>query len=126
MALRAGVRHVVSVGLPIAGRTIGGMNIYSTTSEPFSVKVLEQAEAFAGYAAVAVANAASYADAVDQVRHLHTAMQSRAVIEQAKGILMARDRCTAEDAFDILTRISQHQNVKLRDVARTIVDAIAE
>lgn len=38
---------------------------------------------------------------------------------------MARDRCTDEDVFDILTRISQHQNVRLRDVARTIVDAIA-
>jgi len=50
-------------------------------------------------------------------------MDSRAVIEQAKGMIMARDKCTADEAFDILTRISQQQNVKLRDVAQVIIDA---
>jgi AmiR/NasT family two-component response regulator len=48
-------------------------------------------------------------------------MESRAVIEQAKGIIMARDKCTAEQAFDMLTRISQQQNIKLRDLAQGIV-----
>ena len=78
---------------------------------------------FAGYAAVAVNNVTSYAGAVNEAASLRRAMQSRAVIEQAKGILMGRDRCTAEDAFDLLTRISPHRNVKLRDIAQTVVDA---
>jgi len=51
------------------------------------------------------------------------AMQSRAGIEQAKGILMARDRCTPKEAFEILIRLSQHRNIKLRDLARIIVDS---
>ena len=50
-------------------------------------------------------------------------MDSRAVIEQAKGIVVARDGCTPDEAFDLLTRISQQQNIKLRDLARIIVDS---
>jgi len=50
-------------------------------------------------------------------------MQSRAVIEQAKGILMARSpQLSAEDAFDLLRKASQRENVKLRDIAQRLVD----
>jgi len=124
IAARAGVRHVVSVGMPLAQRSIGGMNIYQTADEAFSSEFLEHAEVFASYAAVAVNNIASYAGATTEVAHLRTAMQSRAVIEQAKGILMARDRCSPDEAFELLKRISQHRNAKLRDIAQTIVDSI--
>jgi GAF domain-containing protein len=124
IAARAGVRHVVSVGMPLAQRSIGGMNIYRTTDDGFSAAFLEHAEVFAGYAAVAVNNIASYAGATNEAAHLRTAMASRAAIEQAKGILMARDRCSPDEAFDLLRRISQHRNVKLRDLAQTIVDRI--
>jgi len=65
----------------------------------------------------------SHAKAVNEATHLRRAMDSRAVIEQAKGMIMARDKCTADEAFDILTRISQQQNVKLRDIAQVIIDA---
>lgn len=53
---------------------------------------------------------------------LETAMRSRAVIEQAKGILMGQRRCTAEEAFEVLVRLSQNSNRKLRDVAQALVD----
>ncbi len=46
---------------------------------------------------------------------------SRAVIDQAKGVLMAVHRCTADEAFRMLVERSQHENVKLRDVARTLL-----
>jgi AmiR/NasT family two-component response regulator len=48
-------------------------------------------------------------------------MQSRAVIEQAKGILIGQRRCTPQEAFDILVRLSQDTNRKLRDVAEALV-----
>jgi GAF domain-containing protein len=122
-AARAGVRHVVSVGLPLVQRSIGGLNIYKTAEDGFSPTFLEHAEVFAGYAAVAVNNVASYAGAVNEAAHLRIAMQSRAVIEQAKGVLMAHDRCTADEAFAMLRRISQHRNVRLQQVAQNIVDS---
>jgi len=126
IAARAGVRHVVSTGMPLAQASIGGMNIYRTAEDPFFPTLLEQAEVFASYAAVAVNNITSYVGATTEAAHLRTAMQSRAVIEQAKGILMARDRCSPDEAFDLLRRISQHRQVKLRDLAQTIVDHISE
>jgi hypothetical protein len=50
------------------------------------------------------------------------AMRSRAVIEQAKGILRADHRLTDEEAFEQLTQLSQHANLKLRDVAIRLLE----
>ena len=50
------------------------------------------------------------------------AMRTRAVIEQAKGILMADERIGDEQAFERLVSLSQHANIKVRDVARRLVD----
>jgi len=122
-AARAGVRHVVSVGLPIAQQSIGGLNIYKTLPGGFPAGFLEHVQVFASYAAVAVNNVTSYAGAVNEATHLRIAMESRAVIEQAKGVIMARNRCDADEAFAMLRRISQHRNVKLHQVAQAVVDA---
>jgi len=54
---------------------------------------------------------------------MRTAMQSRSVIEQAKGILMARHGYDADEAFKSLSKMSQDSNRKLRDVAQTIIDS---
>jgi hypothetical protein len=121
-AARAGVRHVISVGMPLAQCSIGGMNIYRTADDGFPSGFLKHAEMFSGYAAVIVNNITSFAGAADELAGLRIAMQSRAAIEQAKGVLIARDRCSPDQAFDILKRISQSQNVKLHEIAQRIVD----
>lgn len=58
----------------------------------------------------------------EEIEHLKTALLSRATIEQAKGMLMRAEHCTPEEAFDILRKASQRENVKLRDVALRIVE----
>jgi AmiR/NasT family two-component response regulator len=55
-------------------------------------------------------------------RDMAEAMRSRAVIEQAKGMLMSDKRISADEAFEQLTRLSQHANIKLRDVAQRMVN----
>jgi hypothetical protein len=55
-------------------------------------------------------------------RDMAEAMRSRAVIEQAKGILMAERRIDADAAFEQLVELSQHANLKRRDVAHRIVE----
>lgn len=52
-------------------------------------------------------------------------MRSRAVIEQAKGILMSQRRCDAAEAFNLLAAASQRSNRKLRDIARSLVDGVS-
>ena len=118
---RAGVRHVLSVGLPTTQGLVGGLNLYVRTERPVDDDALDLAERFAGYAAVGVANAALHASTAAAVAQLQDAMASRAVIEQAKGLIMGRDRCDAQEAFRVLVRASQHQNRKLRDVAAALV-----
>jgi ANTAR domain len=56
-----------------------------------------------------------------EVEQLRTAMASRAVIEQAKGVLMVLCGCGAQSAFDLLTHISSHTHRKVRDVAADVV-----
>jgi GAF domain-containing protein len=122
VAARQGVTHTLSMGLPFATSTIGGLNLYGTSGEPYDDSSIELTGAFAGYAAIALANAAALADALDEVAGMRTAMQTRAVIEQAKGILMRDNRCTADEAFRMLVQASNLSNRKLRDIALSLVE----
>ena len=73
--------------------------------------------------AVAVVNADSHWKLGEQARNMRLAMDSRAVIEQAKGVLMAQRHVDAEQAFEILRDASQRYNRKLRDIALGIVES---
>jgi len=122
VSLKEGVSHSLSVGLPTPQRTVGALNLYSTGDGPFEDQSVELAETFAGYAAVAQANAQLYNSTASLAAQMQTAMQSRSVIEQAKGIIMGRNRCSADEAFTILVTMSQRRNQKLRDLVQEIVD----
>ena len=80
------------------------------------------ASQFAGPAAVSVYNAQLLAGAQERTARLQRALGSRAVIDQAIGIIRSRSGVSAEEAFDRLTRISQAENVKLRVVAERLVE----
>jgi AmiR/NasT family two-component response regulator len=67
----------------------------------------------------------SYEGQAHVAEQLQAAMKSRAVIEQAKGIVMAQRGCDAEAAFDVLVQLSQASNRKLRDIAEVMVAAVA-
>jgi len=59
----------------------------------------------------------------EEVEDLRAALVSRPIVDQAKGILVAQQHCSLDDAFAILTEASQTSNRKLRDVAQAIVQA---
>jgi len=120
-ALTAGSHSSLSVGLPIHERVTGALNVYATKPEAFDSDAIVLGQTFAGYAAVALANAHLYDAQASLAQQMQAAMQSRAVIEQAKGIIMSSRRCTADEAFAILTKLSQDTNRKLRDVAAALV-----
>jgi AmiR/NasT family two-component response regulator len=77
---------------------------------------------FSAYAGVALANMHLHQAQGKVAEQLQEAMQSRATIEQAKGILMGERRCTSDEAFNLLVELSQKSNRKLRDVAQALVD----
>jgi len=118
---RAGVTHTLSAGLPVAHRTGGALNVYTVGGPPLDRPAVELAETFAGYAAAALGRtlaAVPTATAADQLR---AAMAARVLVEQAKGVLMARERCTQEQALHHLVRLSEDEARSLRDVAAGVV-----
>jgi GAF domain-containing protein len=116
-----GVHSSLSIGLPVEDTVNGALNIYATKPGAFDDDAVVLAETFAGYAAVALANAHLYNTTASLAQQMQAAMDSRAMIEQAKGIIIGERRCTADEAFRILTKISQDSNRKLRDVAAALV-----
>lgn len=119
-----GVRSCLSFPLNVHSRTIGALNLYSGQPRAYDEESMYTGQRFAAQAAVALANAQVHDQTVQLVGHLNQALASRAVIEQAKGILMGRQGCSADEAFDILRRASQGRNRKLRDIAEEIVRSV--
>jgi GAF domain-containing protein len=120
-ALKAGVLSSLSVGMPVTDNVAGALNLYSTRPYSFDDGAQALAQTFSEYASVALANAHLYNESSTLAQHMQTAMENRAVIEQAKGIIMGDRRCTAEEAFKILSKLSQDTNRKVRDVAAALV-----
>lgn len=125
-ALAAGVHSSLSVALPMQEAVLGALNIYATRPAIFDQDAIELARTFAGYAAVVIANARLYQGTAALAENMRRAMETRAVIEQAKGILVAQQHCTPEQAFELLTRLSQTSHRKLRDCAADLVNSTAE
>jgi GAF domain-containing protein len=120
-ALEGGTHSSLSIGLPIHDQITGALNVYAKKPQAFDSDAIIVGQTFAGYAAVALANAHLFDAQASLAQQMQAAMQSRAIIEQAKGIIMGSRRCTADQAFATLTKISQDTNRKLRDVASALV-----
>jgi GAF domain-containing protein len=121
------VRSSLSVPLPYQGTSIGALNNYSTVPAAFATpESLQAGLDVAEVVAVVVANADAHHQLGEQARNMRVAMESRAVIEQAKGVLMAQRHVDAEQAFEILREASQRYNRKLRDIAFGIVESTSE
>ena len=121
-----GVRSVLSMPLVANHEGVGALNLYSRMPNAFSDADVQVASQFASQAAIVLANAQAYWDAHQLSQGLAEAMKSRATIEQAKGVLMGAQRCSADEAFQILVRASQRENRKLRDIAQQIVTTAAQ
>ena len=118
------MRSCLSLPLNTPAGVLGAYNLYSTHPDGFAEEMLPQLEALAGNAAGALAVALKLSDQTQLSEDLRQALTSRSVIDQAMGIIMAQQRCNASGAFDLLRRASQNRNIKLRDLATEIVEAV--
>jgi GAF domain-containing protein len=125
-AASAGVRSVLSIGLPVHNTASAAITVFSDVPGAFDDEAINLIETFAGYATIALSNAHLYDVTAGLAEDMRRAMEHRAVIEQAKGIVMAERRCTADEAFAVLIKLSQDSNRKLRDVAAMLVAHSAE
>lgn len=119
-AVDAGLRSALSIGL--AHEPAAALNLYASLPRAFGALDRAKGLIFASLAGQALRSAE-----IEHVRdleaaNLRTALDTRGIVGQAQGILMEREHITADQAFTVLRRSSQHLNVKLRDIAQQLVD----
>ena len=119
-AVEAGIRTVLSCSLPADGSMV--LNLYAPLPAAFGATDRAHASLFAALARIALASAQERTDTTLRTDNLIIALRTRELIGQAQGILIERERITADQAFDVLRRASQHMNIKLRDVAETLIE----
>ncbi|MFF3271829.1 ANTAR domain-containing protein [Streptomyces chrestomyceticus] len=118
----AGYTYAAAVPLRRRQETLGSLLLLSTTATPLPTADLALAQAFADATTISLlhARALQQADAVNG--QLRTALRSRILIEQAKGILAARHNISPDDAFTILRRHARHHHLRLVTVAQEVID----
>src|SRR4051794_41165051 len=114
-----------SLSIPLAidpdAQVTGALNVYARRPDAFDEASRSVATRFAPYAAVAAGNLRAYQSARDMADNLQAALESRAVIDQAKGILIERYKLTPDQAFQLLAQASMGANRKVRDIADELV-----
>jgi PAS domain-containing protein len=115
---------VIALPVLVGDEKLGVVNIYGDDPGLTAGRWVRYGELLAATIAAVLREIDAKAELEALAHDLRRAMESRAPIEQAKGILMASRHCTADEAFAILTRMSNKTNVKVRDLAvRIVADA---
>lgn len=118
-----GVLSTLSLPMVSGDMAVGAMNLYARVADGFTADDETVGMDLAVAAGSVLANVSAYWTAFELSQQLNEAMKTRAVIEQAKGMLMAQSPLLgADDAFDLLRKASQRENVKLREIAQRVVE----
>lgn len=119
---RMDVHSALSLPLIVGGEMIGAINTYAKARDAFGEHAVALGTQFARSAAVSVYHAQLLSSARARTDQLQRALGSRAVIDQAIGIIRSRSGASAEQAFERLTQMSQQENIKLVTLAERLVD----
>ncbi|HUY17374.1 MAG TPA: GAF and ANTAR domain-containing protein [Acidimicrobiales bacterium] len=121
-ALAQGFRSVHSLPMRLRGRTIGALNLFRTTQGPMGTDDVVVAQGLADVATIAILQHRSSLDAHTLNEQLSNALNSRIVIEQAKGIISQATNCDMDDAFGRLRSHARNHNEGLTEVAWGLVE----
>lgn len=124
-AAASGVRSVLAVPLLLDGQARAVLNLYAGSLGGFSGADVDTVEGFAIIAARSLRLALVVAQLRESKEDLTAAMRSRTIIDIAIGAVMAQNRCTKSEAFEILVRASNARNIKLKDIAAAVVDSVS-
>jgi hypothetical protein len=125
-ALDQGVRSVLALPFELEGETKAALVLYSRRPQRFEKRVLEFAEDYVSQTSLALRLAVRFAHYSETAANLRATLESRTVIDMAVGIIMAQNRCSQQDAFEILKTASSTRNSKLHDVATAVVTALGQ
>ncbi len=120
-----GMRSILSAPFSIGPDAQAALNLYSYQTDAFDDDAITFAEAYARQASKGLQLALRMAHYSEEADNRSRAMESRTEIDVAVGVVMAQNRCSQAEAFEILQRASSSRNVKLRDVASEIVQRMS-
>jgi GAF domain-containing protein len=123
LARSEGVRSVLSYPLVVHSDGIGALNLYGEHEYAFDEDDERIGQAFATHATITLTHARGSWRNGKARESLERALETRGIIDQAKGILMARTGTDADQAFESMRRASQRSNRKVFDLAREIVES---
>jgi GAF domain-containing protein len=122
LAVGRGVRSSLSLPLLVRGRPIGALNLYSTSTDGFA-GALDVGLLFAAQAGVAIANADVFQASRALAAELEAALRDNAVVEQARGVVMAERDCSPDEALALLEALASAAGEELRTAAARVVAA---
>jgi GAF domain-containing protein len=125
LARELGVRSSLSVGVRIDHdqELAGSVNFYSRRPRRFGDEQVRSGKALAAQLGAALSSAHMHQATARLASEMAAALKSRAVIDQAKGMIMRARGCNADEAFDVLRRVSQSRNTRLAEIAARVVEA---
>ncbi len=121
-AAEVGFQRMCAVPLRVRTDTIGALNVFRSSDEPFTGDEMEIAQAMGELAGIALIQERALREHSLLTKQLQAALNSRVIIEQAKGMLSEYLNVTISDAFDLLRKYTREHNRKLSEVASDIVD----
>lgn len=121
-ALAAGFRSVHALPMRLRGRTIGALNLFRATEGTLDAADVAAAQAFADVATIAILSHRAAAEAQAINDQLTSALNSRIVIEQAKGMVSQETGLDMEQSFNRYRGHARNHNLRLADVAASIID----
>jgi GAF domain-containing protein len=124
-AASLGIRSCYALPLVADAEPVGALILYSRKPFAFGQEETRRAAAFAKHASGALMLSLRMASCADLNDQLRSSIASRAVIDQAVGVIMATEHCPQDRAFAMLRSVSQNTNVKLRDLAADIVTSVS-
>jgi GAF domain-containing protein len=124
-AAELGIRSCYAMPLVVDGEPIGALVLYARRPSAFGPGETKRADRFAGDASGALTLALRMAACADLNDQLRSSIVSRAVIDQALGVIMATEHCPHDRALELLRSVSQNSNVRLRDLAASIVTSVS-
>lgn len=123
---RSGLHSILAIPLTVDGSAPAALNLYAEPAGVFQDTERAIAQRYAALARQGLAVALRMAAHSDNAAHRAAAMESRTTIDLAVGMIMGQNRCSQQEAFQILQRASSHRNIKLRALAESMIDAIGQ
>lgn len=121
-ALDRDIDSVMSLPLPVGNTVVGALNLYSRLPNAFDRQSEQVAQPLAAYAAEVIGTSPLYAYSLDMVEGLVESLESRAVIAQASGIIMAIESRTSQEALDRLRTLALASGKSMRTVADSVIE----